>query len=135
MTAKSPVLRPDPQYLKAFATIMSRVERALGPKRPTMPVIACVAGGAALHFYTGTRVSKDIDAKVMARALLDPQDLHCRLAREGQHRRERIEDSPGARRINPEGKTLLTGRAEARDAHLRVHAESRAHRVHKVILG
>ena len=87
MTAKSPVLRPDPQYLKAFATIMSRVERALGPKRPSIPVIACVAGGAALHFYTGTRVSKDIGAKVMARVLLDPQDLQVAYRGEDGHAR------------------------------------------------
>jgi hypothetical protein len=54
---------------------MSRIENALGAKRAGMPVIACVAGGAALHFYTGIRVSKDIDAKLMARVLLDPSDL------------------------------------------------------------
>ncbi len=53
---------------------MSRIEHALGTKRAAMPVTACVAGGAALHFYTGG-VSKDIDAKLMARVLLDPSDL------------------------------------------------------------
>ena len=47
----------------------------MGSKRGATPVIACVAGGAALHFYTGIRVSKDIDAKLMARVLLDPSDL------------------------------------------------------------
>jgi len=75
MTPKGPPLRPDREYLRAFATIMSRIEKALGPKRPARPVVACVAGGAALHFYTGSRVSKDIDAKIMARVLLDPKDL------------------------------------------------------------
>jgi hypothetical protein len=65
----------DPPYLKAFTTIMARIERALGPKRPAKPVVACVAGGTALHFYTGSRVSKDIDATIMARVLIDPQDL------------------------------------------------------------
>ena len=75
MTAQAPVLRPNPEYLKAFATIMSRIEHALGTQRPAKPVVACVAGGAALHFYTGDRVSKDIDAKVMARVLLDPREL------------------------------------------------------------
>ncbi len=34
----------------------------------------CVAGGAALHFYTRSRVSKDIDAKVMAR-FIPPENL------------------------------------------------------------
>ena len=75
MAAKPPLLRADPEYLKAFSTIMARIERALGAKRAILPVTACVAGGAALHFYTGVRVSKDIDAKLMARVLLDPSDL------------------------------------------------------------
>jgi hypothetical protein len=75
MAAKAPPLRADAEYLKAFSTIMSRIEHALGSKRGAAPVTACVAGGAALHFYTGIRVSKDIDAKLMARVLLDPSDL------------------------------------------------------------
>jgi uncharacterized nucleotidyltransferase DUF6036 len=75
IAAKAPTLRADPAYLKAFATIMSRLERGLGAQSPAMPVSACVAGGAALHIYTGLRVSKDIDAKLMARVLLDPNDL------------------------------------------------------------
>ena len=75
MKIKPPLLKPGPAYLKAFATIMARVEKALGPKRPAKPVAVCVAGGAALHFYTGMRVSKDIDATIMARVLLDPNDL------------------------------------------------------------
>lgn len=75
MKAKSPVLQADPQYLKAFATIMARIQKALGPAQSAAPIKICVAGGAALHFYTGARISKDIDAKIMARILLDPQDL------------------------------------------------------------
>jgi hypothetical protein len=75
MAKKPPLLRADPEYLKAFSTIMSRIEHALGAKRAAMPVTACVAGGAALHFYTGARVSKDIDAKLTARVLLNPSDL------------------------------------------------------------
>ena len=75
MTNQHPALHPDPDYARAFATIMSRIEKALGPKQPAKPVLVCVAGGAALHFYTGARISKDIDAKIMARVLLDPEDL------------------------------------------------------------
>ena len=75
MTVHAPAVRPDPDYLKAFATIMSRIERALGPKRRARPVAVCVAGGAALHFYIGERVSKDIDAAIGARVLLDPAAL------------------------------------------------------------
>ena len=87
MKAKSPALRPDPEYLKAFATIMSRVQNALGAKRPAKPVIACIAGGAALHFYTGARISNDIDAKIMARVLLDPQDLQVAYRGQDGHAR------------------------------------------------
>lgn len=68
-----PELRPDPQYLNAFATIMARIEKSLGRTRE--PIAVGVAGGAALHFYTGARISRDIDAKIMARVLLDPSDL------------------------------------------------------------
>ena len=75
MSVKPPPLLADPEYVRAFATIMSRVADALGAKRPAKPVVAYVAGGAALHFYTGARVSKDIDAKITARVLLDSQDL------------------------------------------------------------
>ncbi len=87
MRRKRPPLRPDPEYFRAFATIMSRVEKTLGKKQPARPVIACVAGGAALHFYTGSRVSKDIDAKIMARVLLDPQELQVAYRGEDGHAR------------------------------------------------
>jgi len=70
-----PELQPDPEYLKAFAQIMARIERALGPKRPAKPVVACVAGGTAMHFYVGGRFTDDIDAKIMARVMLDPKEL------------------------------------------------------------
>lgn len=54
---------------------MARIERALGPKRPARPIVVCVAGGAAVHFYTGERYSDDIDAKIFARVVLGrPQD-------------------------------------------------------------
>ena len=70
-----PALKPDPAYLEAFATIMSRLGRALASGARSGPVKVCVAGGAAFHFYTGARMSRDIDARVMARVLLDPADL------------------------------------------------------------
>ena len=87
MTAKLPALRPDPEYLKAFAKIMSRIESALGPKRPAKPVTVCVAGGAAMHFYTGERFSNDIDAKILARVMLDPQGLQVAYRGEDGHAR------------------------------------------------
>lgn len=82
-----PELRPDSQYLKAFATIMSRIEKGLGAGRRPAPVVVGVAGGAALHFYTGARISRDIDAKVMARVLLDPSDLQVAYRGDDGHAR------------------------------------------------
>jgi hypothetical protein len=87
VTAKRPPLRPDAEYLKAFAKIMSRIERALGPKRPPRPVTICVAGGAAMHFYTGERYSNDIDAKIMARVMLDASELQVAYRGEDGHAR------------------------------------------------
>lgn len=65
-----------PAYLEAFREIVSRIERALKTSgaRLTEPVKMYVAGGAALHFYTGARISEDIDATFSRKVLL-PQDL------------------------------------------------------------
>ena len=82
-----PPLRADPEYQKAFAEIMSRIERALGPKRPPKPVVICVAGGAAMHFYTGNRFTNDIDAKILARVMLDPSELKVAYRGEDGHAR------------------------------------------------
>ena len=52
---------------------MSRIEAALGDyKGPAVPVY--VAGGAASHLYTGSRLSADVDA-TLGRRLLLPDDL------------------------------------------------------------
>jgi len=72
--AKAPALKADPAYLKAFAEIMRRIDTALGKIPKGKPVVVSIAGGAALHLYTGARVSKDIDAKIMAR-FLPPDNL------------------------------------------------------------
>lgn len=80
MKAKPPELKAHPSYAEAFAQIMSRIERALGSGRPSHPVVACVAGGAALHFYLGGRVSNDIDAALSARMLLNAKDLRVSYA-------------------------------------------------------
>jgi len=73
ITRRAPPLKADPGYLKAFTEVMKRIEHALG-KGSGKPVVICIAGGAALHLYTGGRVSKDIDATVMAR-FLPPDNL------------------------------------------------------------
>jgi hypothetical protein len=72
----APALRADPEYLKAFASILAKIESALGKRRGREPVAVFVAGGAAMHLYTGARISKDIDATIGAKMLL-PDDLQA----------------------------------------------------------
>ena len=64
-----------PEYLSAFREIVQRIELALAgsPKR-SLPLKMYVAGGAAMHLYTGERVSDDIDA-VFSRRVALPEDL------------------------------------------------------------
>jgi Nucleotidyltransferase of unknown function (DUF6036) len=72
-------MRPDrnarPEYLAAFREVVSRIARPLAelPKR-ALPIRMYVAGGAALHMYTGERVSRDIDATFSHRIAL-PENL------------------------------------------------------------
>ena len=69
---RTPSPKADPAYLQAFLEVMRRLEAALGIGRK--PVTVCLAGGAAMHMYTGARVSKDIDARIMAR-FIPPEGL------------------------------------------------------------
>jgi hypothetical protein len=55
----------DPSYVRAFREIVARIGRNLGGA----PLRMYVAGGAAVHFYTGTRISGDIDATFSRRIL------------------------------------------------------------------
>jgi hypothetical protein len=65
--------RPD--YVAAFREIVSRLTAALKQvPESALPIRMYVAGGAALHFYTGERVSRDIDA-VFSRRIALPEDL------------------------------------------------------------
>jgi hypothetical protein len=72
-------VRPDrtarPEYLAAFSEVVNRIARSLAalPKR-ALPIRMYVAGGAALHMYTGERVSRDIDASFSRRIAL-PENL------------------------------------------------------------
>lgn len=72
-------MRPSPRarapYLEAFREIAARIARALeGAPKGSLPVAMYVAGGAALHFYTGERISEDVDA-VFSRRVALPDDL------------------------------------------------------------
>jgi Nucleotidyltransferase of unknown function (DUF6036) len=68
-------MRPDrharPEYLAAFREILHRIGTSLaGAPQRALPVRMYVAGGAALHLYTGERVSRDIDATFSQRIAL-----------------------------------------------------------------
>jgi hypothetical protein len=74
-----PHVRPDPnarpEYVAAFSEIASRIASSLaGLPHRALPIKMYVAGGAALHFYTGERVSRDVDAAFSHRIAL-PENL------------------------------------------------------------
>lgn len=67
--------RARPEYLEAFGELARRITEVLQPlPRKARPVRMYVAGGAALHFYTGERVSRDVDAAFSHRIAL-PENL------------------------------------------------------------
>ncbi len=72
-------MRPDPaarpDFLAAFREVVARIARTLDSAPPaSLPVRMYVAGGAALHLYTGARVTEDIDG-VFSRRIALPADL------------------------------------------------------------
>jgi hypothetical protein len=72
-------VRPDRkarrEYVAAFVEIAARIERSLGPlPKRALPIKMYVAGGAAMHFYVGERVSRDVDATFSHRIAL-PENL------------------------------------------------------------
>ncbi|MGH8236888.1 MAG: DUF6036 family nucleotidyltransferase, partial [Steroidobacteraceae bacterium] len=77
-------MQPDrhvrPEFVAAFRELARRIAATLVnvPKR-LLPVQMYVAGGAALHLYTGQRLSDDIDASFSHRIAL-PDDLEVAYA-------------------------------------------------------
>lgn len=68
-----PDVRANPEFVAAFAELARRIAASLaGATRAAMPVRMFVAGGAAMHMYTGARVSRDIDAAFSHRIVLPP---------------------------------------------------------------
>src|SRR5688500_13447630 len=59
------------EYVDAFLEIARRISESLKslPKK-ALPIHMYVAGGAALHFYTGERVSQGVDAAFSKRIAL-----------------------------------------------------------------
>lgn len=68
------------EYADAFLEIARRITESLqGLPRKALPIRMYLAGGAALHFYTGERVTQDVDATFSARiALPDRLDVSYR---------------------------------------------------------
>lgn len=77
-------MQPEPytrrEYVEAFVELASRIAAALKDVPPrVLPIQMYVAGGAALHFHTGERVSVDVDAAFSRRiALPDRLDVAYR---------------------------------------------------------
>ena len=64
--------RADPAYVEAFRTLATRLVRSANANAKA-PITMYLAGGAAMHFYTGARMTDDIDA-VFDRRILVPAD-------------------------------------------------------------
>jgi hypothetical protein len=59
------------EYVDAFLEITRRISESLkGLPKKALPIHMYVAGGAALHFYTGERVTQDVDAAFSRRIAL-----------------------------------------------------------------
>jgi hypothetical protein len=75
----SSAMRPERhakrEYVEAFRELVQRIAEPLAsvPKR-ALPIQMYVAGGAAMHFYTGERISLDVDAAFSHRIAL-PENL------------------------------------------------------------
>jgi hypothetical protein len=60
----------DTPYARAVQALLERVSALVfDGSLPADPVSVVIAGGAAVHLYTGNRVSKDLDAEFLARIL------------------------------------------------------------------
>ena len=73
-------MRPNPrvpeEYIGAFREIARRIQASISDssRKRKASVVMYVAGGAAVQFYTGARISLDVDAAFSSRLLL-PEDL------------------------------------------------------------
>lgn len=67
--------RANPQYLEALDELVARIQRAVGAlPEGSEPIRMIIAGGAAVHCYTGVRLSRDVDA-VFSRRIALPADI------------------------------------------------------------
>jgi len=61
--------RADPAFIAAFQSLARKLVRSTRAD-PAEPIVMFLAGGAAIHFYTGARISDDVDAAYSKRLLL-----------------------------------------------------------------
>ncbi len=72
-----PELHARPQYFAALAEIAGRIAASLANVAPhILPIRMYIAGGSALHLYTGSRVTRDVDAAFSHRIAL-PDNLEA----------------------------------------------------------
>jgi hypothetical protein len=73
-TGRAPNEHADPHLLAAFSEIAERIARSLSLPAGSSPIRMFVAGGVAVHYYTGVRPTRDVDA-VFSHKMLLPADL------------------------------------------------------------
>ena len=67
--------KAEREYFAALGEVVQRIAASLGNVSPRiLPIRMYIAGGTALHLYTGERVSRDVDAAFSHRIAL-PDDL------------------------------------------------------------
>ncbi len=72
MKRRAKPAKAQDEYSQAFAEILSRIQQTLKGSQPgVFPIRMYVAGGAALHFHTGARVTEDVDAVFSKRVLFE----------------------------------------------------------------
>jgi hypothetical protein len=70
-----PTEKANPRYLEALGELLLRIQGALGAMPKSRgPISMFIAGGTAVHCYTGARLSRDVDASFSRRVAL-PDDL------------------------------------------------------------
>lgn len=77
----------DPAYLEAIGRLLATMQTALPslPRR-SRPLRLTIAGGAAVALYTGSRVSRDVDATLSLRVHLPAQLVEHYADRDGTPR-------------------------------------------------
>jgi len=63
---------PNPEFLDAIHRLVEKIEASLPAIKA--PIKMYVAGGAAVYYYTASRVSADVDA-IFSRRLLLPEEV------------------------------------------------------------